>query len=242
MQQHTSFLNKMERKFGKIAIPNLMNIIIFGMAIVFVIDTFTNPDYQYKLSSILYFDRGLILQGQVWRLLTFIFIPPNSSIFFIIFALYFYWLIGSSLEAQWGSFKFNVFYFTGVLFNIVSGFITGYALNDYLNLTLFLAFAMLYPNFQVLLFFFIPIKIKWLAWLGAALLVYSMIFNTFAGRMAIIISVLNFLLFFWKDILYSVKMFWRRHFGAGKRFRQENDQNKTWKNHWWNDNDNNPFK
>ena len=237
-----TWLNQLERKFGKFAIPNLMNIIIFGMAIVFVVDTFINPEYQFNLSSILYFDRDLILHGQVWRLLTFVFLPPDSSIFFIIFALYFYWMIGAALESQWGSFRFNVFYLTGVLFNIIAGCITGYALNTYLNLTLFLAFAMLYPNFQVLLFFIIPVKIKWLAWLDAILLGVSLIFNNFSGRLAILLSVANFLLFFSGDMIHHIKMFWRRHFGAGKKHRQQNQENpQRWKNHWWDDDKNNPF-
>lgn len=236
------WLNKLERKFGKFAIPNLMGVLVFGMAIVFLIDTFINPDYQFNLSSILYFDRELILQGQIWRIITFIFLPPESNLFFIIFALYFYWMIGSGLERQWGAFRFNVFYFIGVVANIIAGFITGYALNTYLNLTLFLAFAMLYPNFRVLLFFFIPIKIKWLGWLDAVLLAASLIFNTWTGRAAILFSILNFIVFFGKDLLYSVKMFFRR-IGNKRRRGEYNGDNtrKTWKNHWWDDNNNNPF-
>ena len=153
------WLNKLERKCGKFAIPNLMNIIIFGMAIVFAADLFINPSYEYNLSSLLYFDLERILAGEVWRVITFVFLPPSNSPIFILFALYFYWMIGAGLERQWGSFKFNVFYFAGVILNIVSGCITGYATNDYLNMTLFFAFAMLYPNFQILLFFFIPFLI-----------------------------------------------------------------------------------
>ena len=93
------WLNKLERKFGKYAIPNLMTILIFGMALVFLLDTFTaaNPDYEYSLSQLLYFDRDLIMQGQIWRIVTFLFLPPDDNILFAVFALYFYWLIGKSL-------------------------------------------------------------------------------------------------------------------------------------------------
>lgn len=235
------WLNKLERKFGKFAIPNLMNIIVFGMAIVFAVDTFINPEYQFNLSSLLYFDRDLIFQGQIWRLITFVFLPPDSSLLFIIFALYFYWMIGSGLEAQWGSFRFNVFYFTGVIATIISGLITGYAFNTYLNLTLFLAFAILYPNLQVLLFFFIPIKIKWLAWIDAILLAVTCVFNTWPGRIALLVSVANLLLFFWHDIIYEIKMFFRRIGNKHRRYPRQDNNSKNWKNHWWNDKDNNPF-
>ncbi len=153
-------LNKLERKFGKFAIPNLMTIIIFGMALVYLINFFTNPEYAFNLSSLIYFDKELILHGQVWRVLTFIFEPPDSSPLWIIFALYLYWVIGSALEQNWGSFRFNVYYLVGMIGTIISGLITGYATNTYLNLSLFLAFAMLYPNFQLMLFFIIPVKIK----------------------------------------------------------------------------------
>ncbi len=88
--------------------------------------------------------------------------------FFIAFSLYFYYLIGTALEREWGSFWFDVYYFCGAIGTVIAGFITGSATNYYLNMSLFFAFAALYPNFQVLLFFFIPIKIKWLAYVDAA--------------------------------------------------------------------------
>lgn len=234
------WLNQLERRFGKFSIPNLMSIIVFGMAIVFAVDLFIDPSYEFNLSSILYFDRNAILAGQVWRLLTFVFIPPSNSPIFILFALYFYWMIGTGLERQWGSFRFNIFYLLGILFNIISGCITGYATNDYLNMTLFFAFAMLFPNFQVLLFYFIPVKIKWLAIIDAVLLGVSLIFNTWSGRLAILCSILNFLVFFGPEMFYRFKMFLRRHTTA-KRQKQNLQQNQNWKNHWWNDKDNNPF-
>ena len=235
------WLNQLERKFGKFAIPNLMGIIVFGMAIVFAVDLFINPSYEFNLSSILYFDRDAILAGQVWRLITFIFLPMSSSPIFILFALYFYWMIGTGLERQWGSFRFNVFYLLGIIFNIISGLITGYATNDYLNMTLFFAFAMLFPNFQVLLFYFIPVKIKWLAIIDAVLLGVSLIFNTWSGRLAVLFSILNFFVFFGPELFYRFKMFLRRHTTA-KRQKQNIQQNQNWKNHWWNDKDNNPFQ
>lgn len=234
------WLNKLERKCGKFAIPNLMNIIIFGMAIVFAADLFINPSYEYNLSSLLYFDLERILAGEVWRIITFVFLPPSNSPIFIMFALYFYWMIGAGLERQWGSFKFNVFYFAGVILNIVSGCITGYATNDYLNMTLFFAFAMLFPNFQILLFFFIPIKLKWVAAADAILLFIMGLFASVPSKISLLFSLGNFLIFFGPELIYRIKMFIRRHTTA-KRQRKNLEQNQNWKNHWWNDKDNNPF-
>ena len=224
------WLNKLERKFGKFAIPNLMTILIFGMALVFLLDTFTaaNPDYTYSLSQLLYFDRDLIMQGQIWRIVTFLFLPPDDNILFALFALYFYWLIGKSLENQWGSFRFNVYYFIGVIGTLIGGIIMGATTNTYLNLSLFLAFAVLFPNFEVMLFFILPIKIKYLGILDGALLLFTLIIGSLPDKVAIIASILNFILFFGNDFIQGIKAFVRR-----KKYQKQN--------HWWDDK-NNPWK
>ncbi|MDE5885641.1 MAG: rhomboid family intramembrane serine protease [Oscillospiraceae bacterium] len=205
------FLNQMERKYGKFAIPNLMTIIVFGMGLVFLLDSFTgfNPDYEYGLTSLLYFDRDAVLHGQIWRILTFLFLPPDSSPFFIVFALYLYWIIGSALEQQWGSFRFNIYYLCGVLGTIISGLITGYATNTFLNLSLYLAFAILFPDFEILLLFFIPVKMKYLAMLEGILIAGSLIFSDWTDRFCILFSLMNVILFFWKD-LYDRIRYWNR--------------------------------
>ncbi len=225
------WLNKLERKFGKYAIPNLMTILVFGMALVFLLDTFTaaNPNYEYTFSQLLYFDRELVMQGQIWRLVTFLFLPPDSSPLFVLFALYFYWLIGNSLERQWGSFQFNVYYFIGVIGTIIGGIITGTATNVYLNLSLFLGFSVLFPNFEVMLFFILPIKVKYLGMLDGALLLILLILSSLPGKVAIIASVLNFILFFGKDFIQRIKAFIRK-----KKYQKQN--------HWWDDEKNNPWK
>ena len=164
----STWLDKLERKFRKFSIPNLMNLILVGMAVVFLSDIFLSVQYGTTLSSYLYFSRSAIFHGEVWRILSFLFIPINSSPIWILFSMYFYWLIGSGLEREWGSFRFNVFYLCGAIGTILSGLITGYVGNTYLNFSLFLAFALLYPDFQVMLFFILPVKMKWLAWLDVA--------------------------------------------------------------------------
>ena len=205
-------LNKMERKFGNYAIPNLITIIVFGMGLVFLLDTFfaANPNYDYYLSDLLYFDTDLILQGQIWRVITFLFLPESSSALWIIFTLYFDWLIGKSLENQWGSFRFNVFYFLGAIGSIIGGIITGWATNSYLNASLFLAFATLFPDFELMLFFILPVKVKYLGMISAAILIYSLIVYPVSYKVAILISLINFFLFFGKDFYQRIKMFIRR--------------------------------
>lgn len=203
-----SLLDKLDRKIGRYALRNLMTIIVAGTALVWLFDFVFAQKAGVYLSYYLYFDKALILKGQVWRLITFVFIPQEYNIFFLVVSLYFYWLIGSSLEREWGSFKFDVYYLVGTLGSIASGFITGYASNSYLHLSLFLAFAILYPDHKVLLFFFIPVKMKWLAIFDAVLLVLELILGTWALRIALLISLLNIPLFFWRNVVDAIR---RRH-------------------------------
>lgn len=195
----SNWLNKLERKVGKFSIPNLMNLILVGMAVVFLSDIFLSVQYGTTLSSYLYFSRSAIFHGEVWRILSFLFIPINSSPIWILFSMYFYWLIGSGLEREWGSFRFNVFYLCGAIGTIISGLITGYVGNTYLNFSLFLAFALLYPDFQVMLFFILPVKMKWLAWLDVAFLALEFLRSSWSGKLAILFALANILLFFGKD-------------------------------------------
>ena len=198
------FFNKLERKFGKYAIPNLTKYIIITYVIGYVLWLISS----YSSVNIIYWitlDPHLILQGQVWRIFTFIFLPPQSSLLFIVFALYFYYFIGNALENEWGSFRFTLYYLLGVVGTIIAGLLTGGATNSYLNLSLCFAFAALYPNMQVLLFFFIPIKIKWLAYLDAALFAYQFLLGTWQTRAAILASLLNFLIFFGPSVLRQIR-------------------------------------
>ncbi|MFW6029985.1 MAG: rhomboid family intramembrane serine protease, partial [Halanaerobiales bacterium] len=148
----------------------------------------------------------LVMQGEVWRLLTYIFIPPTFSPIFLIFVLYFYYMIGMNLENTWGSFKFNVYYLIGIIATTVVTFFTrGTATSFYLNLTLFLAFARLYPNFQILLFFIIPVKIKYLAWLNWAFFLFTILTGPMSQRITIIVALSNYFIFFGQDIINDIK-------------------------------------
>ena len=185
---------KFEKKFSKYAIK-----IIVLYAIGFVMNTFFNGLYDAYFSL----DFAMIFKGQVWRLITFILQPPSNSIIFVVFVLYFYYLIGSVLERIWGSFRFNVYFFTGVILNILASLIIyliwglSFKLStNYINLALFMAFAMEQPDMEVLLFFIIPIKMKWLAVLDVVLLAVDAVQGGLIIRIVIIASLLNFIIFF----------------------------------------------
>lgn len=195
-------LDRLSYKFRRICIPNLMLYLVIAMAGVYIVELFVP---NVSLISYMIFDRELIFAGQWWRVITWILIPPSSSIIFIIFSLYFYYLIGLGLEHSWGSFKFNLYYLVGIIATIIGGFITGTTDNTFLNYSLFFAFAILYPDFQVMLFFIIPIKIKWLALVDLLFFIISLIFSPMYIRVAIIASMLNFILFFYEDFGKFIK-------------------------------------
>ena len=225
-------LNKLERKYGRYAIHNLMKYVVMLYGIGLVIGTIAPGLYNVGLS--LNFD--MIKKGQVWRLITFII--PNVSIYDILFvalAAYLYYMIGNALERAWGAFRFNVYFFSGVIFNILASWITylltGVSLSpslDYVYGTMFFAFAALYPNTQFLLYFLIPVKAKYLAWFDAALYIimvvqYIMSKNYYA-IIPVVVSMANFLIFFFTTRNYrriSPKEFerkarFRRQMSAGR--------------------------
>jgi len=189
-------------------IPNLMLYIVIGNVIGYFLLRLTNG----AAYAFLGFNWGYVLRGQVWRFITFIFIPDSTNPFNLILSLYFTWFIGTMLEREWGTPKFNLYYFSGVVLTILTGMIGHYALGYsvifgtyYVGLSMFLAFAALYPDAQFLLFFVIPFKAKWLAWLDAALfavdtLRYILIGNYLYALLPVV-AILNFLIFFWCDLM-----------------------------------------
>ena len=205
-------LDKMQRRFGRFRIENLMFYIVLTMGAVFIIDyCMMFSPVNFSLSSYLYFDRNAILSGQIWRVITFIFMPVGSNVLFFMFSLYFYWLIGSALESEWGIFKFNVFYLFGVIGSIIFGFITGYATNYYLNLSLFLAFAMLYPDHTISLFMIIPVKIKYIEILDCVYLGYLFIIGSWQNKAALVIALVNLIIFFGDNFIDSIRNAKRRY-------------------------------
>ena len=218
------WLNKLERKFGRYAIPNLMNYIVGITMAVYIVQYVLNISaYRY-----LAFIPDLIMKGQVWRIITFIFIPPASSIITIAFVIYFYYLMGTTLENEWGTFKFNIYYLFGMIGTIIAAFLTGSGTSVYLNLSLFLAFAYLFPDVEILLFFILPVKVKWIAYLDWVYFILSLIFGTMSTRIAVTASLINFFIFFGEDLINYIK--YQRKYGATRRnFKKEM---KNYKDGW----------
>jgi membrane associated rhomboid family serine protease len=197
------WFDKLERKYGRFAISNLMKYIVLFNALAFIL-SYIAPTGPFISKLMLIPD--LVMKGEVWRLFTYIFIPPNLSPIWIIFALYFYYLIGTGLEQEWGSFKFNLYYFLGMIGTTIAAFITkSPATATYLNLSLFLAFARIYPDFEILVFFVLPVKVKYLAYFDWFLIITAIIFGPIPLKAAAAASLVNYFIFFGKDILKRTK-------------------------------------
>ncbi len=199
-RENMKFFTKFENKFGRYSIKNLPLIIIILYAIGYVIQIFQPAFLNY-----LYLSPYWILHGQIWRLVTWLVIPPYSLSIWILITLYFYYSIGRTLENTWGSFRFNVYIFSGVIFTIICTFIlyavTGYDFGAYVStyyicMSIFLAFAVTYPNMQVLLMMIIPIKVKWLGVIYGVMIVVNFIQSGWVTRTLIFASLLNFLIYF----------------------------------------------
>ncbi len=186
-------------KHPRFGISNLMLYIVIGQVAVFILDLF----FRGMLSSYwLPFSRDLILHGQVWRLVTFIFLPSDSgNPFFLLLGCYFYYWIGTMLEREWGTARFTLFYLSGVVLSVLSGMILGIADIYYINLSIFLVIATLYGEMQVLLFFVIPIKMKWMALIDVALILVAVIQNlmygSWVGALLPLASFVNYFIFTW---------------------------------------------
>ena len=228
------FFNEMERKYNRYAIPNLMYYIVILYAVglaVYVV----NPVIFWRIyKGYLCLDGRAILHGQIWRLVTFLIFPPSfgsfrfTSVFFGIIALFMYHSLGQTLENVWGSFRFNVFFLMGVLTQGLACLI-GYVVfkqewmltTGFLNSSIFLAFAMYFPDAQFLLFFVLPVKAKWLAVAESAVYLYSFIFGGAAERCELVVSLANILIFFLMTRNY------RRY--APKEIRRKNNFKKETK-------------
>lgn len=212
-----NFLAKLERKYGRYAIKNLIVYLLAAYGIGYVLMLTAPAAYTY-----LELNPALVMKGQVWRLITWVCTVPESFSFFILFMFMFQYFIGSSLEKYWGSFRYDCYIFSGIFFMTISTmivyWITGISMNPstyYINMASFLAFAVCFPDVQVYFMMVIPLKIKWLAIIDVIYMAYEFIAvgqytKIYAGtaaaqyasqlvwatRVSIIVSVLNFILFY----------------------------------------------
>lgn len=193
------------RKHPNFGVPNLMKYVVIANVAFWLIGA-VNP----TLMSYLTFNPALILRGQVWRIVTFALYPPSTGLLAFV-AFYFYYMIGNTLEQYWGTPQFNVYFFSGLILSVLYGFImyfvTGISFNltaEYVYLSMFFSFAVLFPDMQVLLFYILPIKIKYLAYLDAALFVLGVFTTPFPANFLPVVAVLNFLIFCGGDLFSSL--------------------------------------
>ena len=199
--------NKLERKFGRFGIPHLTNYIIGCYILGYVIALMRSDFLSY-----LTLEPAWILRGQIWRLITWVLIPPESLSVFTIIMLLFYYSLGTTLERTWGTFRYTLYIFSGLIFTILGAFFLYFIMGGnvtgignffstyYVSMSIFLAFAVSYPDMRVLLYFVIPIKMKWMAFVYAAMILYD-IFNyvrmgLWPMAVPIVASLLNFVIFF----------------------------------------------
>lgn len=193
-----TFYQKLERKLGRFTVPNLMKYICVMYVVGYFILMLNPAFYIYYLSL----NPQEILHGQIWRIITFLFYPPSTNFIWMALGVFVYYSLGITLERVWGSFHYNVFFFQGVLL-LVLGDLVLYLLGIplilfpiYMSFSIFLAYAMTFPDAVFLFYFIIPIKAKWLA--GIEMVLYCLMFLTgsVADKAMIALSFLNVALFF----------------------------------------------
>lgn len=202
-----SLLDKIERRLTPFAVPHPTLCLVIGQTFVALTAVLGLID-----STRLALVPALVLEGEIWRLFTFIFIPPPAGPLFIAFALYLLYLFGTALEHHWGLVRYNLFLFVGYTLTVIAGFIVPdvVATNIFINGSIFLAFAHLNPSFIMMLFFILPVQIRWLA--AFTWLLYAVTFFTggASARLTILAATGNFLLFFGRDMIQNLRTGRRR--------------------------------
>ncbi len=211
-----------------IGIPNLMLYIALGSAIVYIMSMIDQSKTLYYALS---FNRYAILHGQVWRLFTYAFVYDGGNILFTAVGLLCYYSLGRAMENLWGTFKFNLFYLTGIILMDIYGMLFNTPVHViYLNMSLFLGYATLYPDARFLLFFIIPIKAWVFALFDLAITlidVFNLTFpqNLFPYNLFPLIAIANYFLFFGKDVVNVIPMSWRAN--ASRTFGRKSGPRKT---------------
>ena len=201
-----SLLDKMEHRFSRFAIPGLLRYVVALNALVYILIRM-NPSF----GDLLVLNPALILHGEVWRLVTYIFIPQFGGLlpewFNAAMYMVFLWWVGNGIEHAIGSFRLNLYYLLGMAGVTVAAFFTGSGYSALmLNTSLLFAFAQFYPDEIIFVFYILPAKVKWLAWLSAALIVYHIPSGGLTYVVTVAISLANFLVFFGPEMYRSARL------------------------------------
>lgn len=203
-----TFLDKLERRIGFIAVPGLIRIVVAFTALVCVL-AFVDPAFLTMLDL----DTAAIKRGQIWRLITYLFVPRSPvqpgamlSPLWAVMALWFLWILGEGLERAWGAFRLTLYVLVGMIGTTIAAFLFGAQFsNSMLATSLLFAFAWFYPDEVIYVFFVIPMKWKWLAWFTGAIVAFGFITGPMSFRMATIAALGNYFIFFGPEIFYQAR-------------------------------------
>jgi hypothetical protein len=211
--------DKLQRRFGRFAVPHVTE----GLVLLQVLTYFLAESRPSFIESIRLVPER-VWAGDLWRPFTFVCETPPMNLLFAIFFWYMFYLMGRTLEETWGAFRYNVYLLVGWAATVLASFLQPQAAASigFLQGSVFLAFAYLYPDFQFLLFFILPVKVKWLALLQWLIYLYVLMVGTTIAQLMVLASVCNFALFFWHDIWLRIRAGRRRMTQQAGRVREAN--------------------
>lgn len=205
--QTPKWIDRLERLMPGLGIPNLALYFVGAQGLGFLL-LLANP----QALNLLALDPYLVLHGELWRLVTFLAVPLTDSLLWMVFALWFLYFIINAIEQEWGEFRTTLYVLVAVVLTIAFSFVFSCRIGSIVELqsTLFLAAATIAPEYQILLFFILPVKLKWLAWLSVAFIIWALIFNSWLGRLYLVVMYTNYLLFFGPYFADRLKAYQRR--------------------------------
>lgn len=197
-----SLLDRFERKFSRFGIPHLTLLLVAAQSSTFILEL-----AQPGLSKTMYLVPALVLEGEIWRLFSFMLTPPSTDWLWGIFALYLLYLFGTALEAHWGTFRYTLYVGIAAVMTLAVSWLTPNAAFGvaFIDISIFLAFAFLFPDYELLIFFVLPVKVKYLAWLSWAFVAFQVLAGDAHTRLKALASVTNFGLFFGREIALGVR-------------------------------------